>query len=142
MKTELTNRFGQITDPQHALSLLRDVRQGKDQNVTLYAEQLLSVARQLIAYFIDGLAHPYLQFHIMRDNPQTLQPAVHSAVQEQNLRKRFFLRSGREYGQYDRYRSLNTHEPMEVDHFRPTRKCQICNMTGHTAKYCRLNKST
>jgi len=33
----------------------------------------------------------------MRENPQTLEAAITLAVTEQNLRKRFQMRSGRDY---------------------------------------------
>lgn len=49
LRIELMNRFSEITDPQHALRLLRDVRQGRDQNVTVYAESLLALATEAFA---------------------------------------------------------------------------------------------
>ncbi|XP_060575694.1 uncharacterized protein LOC132733112 [Ruditapes philippinarum] len=156
LRTELTNRFSEISDPQHALRLLRDIKQGRHESVQIYSERLLTLAedafagqqgglaaveRHLISYFVDGLFYEYLQYKCLRDSPQTLQAAITSAVNEQNIRKRFSLRTGREYGRQGTERpSARSEEPMEVDHLRPTRICQLCNLKGHTAKYCRVNK--
>lgn len=75
LRIELMSRFSEITDPQNALCLLRDVRQGRDQNFMVFAESLLALAteafegqpggftaveRQLIGFFTDGLAHDCL----------------------------------------------------------------------------------
>ena len=65
LKTELTSRFAEISDPQHAFVLLRKTKQKPEENVQ------------------------------HRENPATLQAAVGSAMTEQNLRKRFNLRIGR-----------------------------------------------
>ena len=110
LKTELTSRFAEIADPQHAFVLLRKIKQKPEENVQLYAERLLSLAeeaftgqnggvsaieRQLVGFFVDGFAYDYLKMKVMRENPTTLQAAVASAMTEQNLRKRFNLRLGR-----------------------------------------------
>ena len=110
LKTDLTSRFAEITDPQHAFVLLRKVKQRTYENVQFHAERLLSLAeealagqnggvaaivRQLVGVFMDGLVHDYLKMRMMRANPATLQVAVASAMTEQNLRKRFNLRIGR-----------------------------------------------
>lgn len=151
LKAELTARFAEISDHMQAFSLLRKVRQGSSENVQLYAERLLALARdafegqdgnnvaverQLIGFFADGLHHDYLRIKVMRDNPTTFQQAVRSALNEQNLRKRFQLRSGREFGR-DRQSSGRQDEPMEVDHYRPPRRCFKCHRQGHTAANCR-----
>jgi predicted RNA-binding Zn-ribbon protein involved in translation (DUF1610 family) len=107
-KRELTSRFADITDQQHAFLLLSRTRQEKDENVQLFAERLLTIAseayvglgaegtaaiqQQMIGFFVDGLAYDYLKMKIMRDNPPDLQAAVRIALAEQNLRKRFDLR--------------------------------------------------
>ena len=51
------------------------------------------VESQLVGFFINGLYHDYLRMKIMRENPKSFQNAVQSALAEQNLRKRFHLRT-------------------------------------------------
>jgi len=56
----------------------------------------------------------------MRDNPQRLAEALNTALMEQNLRKRFMLRSGRPtpINDYD--------NEMEVDLLRSKKRCYHC----------------
>ena len=146
LKTELTSRFAEISDPQHAFVLLRNIKQKSEENVQLYAERLLSLAeeaftdqngrvaaieRQLVGFFADGLVHDYLKMRVMRENPATLQAAVASAITEQNLWKRFNLRIG---GVTDS--NICHIEPMEIDHLRPTKQCFKCNKLGHCVREC------
>ena len=149
LKTELTSRFAEISDPQHAFVLLQKIKQKPEENVQLYAERLLSLAeeaftgqnggvaaneRQLVGFFIDGLAHDYLQMKVMRENPATLQAAIASAMTEQNLMKRFNLRIG----------IANSNvchiKPMALEHARCSKLCCICNQLGRLARHC-LNRS-
>lgn len=145
LKAELTSRFAEISDPQHAFMLLRKVKQKSDENVQLFAERLLTLAeeaftgqnggiaaieRQLVGFFIDGLAHDYLKMKVMRENPATLQAAVTSTMNEQNLRKRFNLRVGRA-------ETFRREEPVQIDHLRPSRRCFKCNQMGHLSKDCK-----
>ena len=51
------------------------------------------VESQLVRYLIDGLYHDFLYMKVMREYPKTFQAEVQSALTEQNLRKRFQLRS-------------------------------------------------
>ena len=103
LKAELSGRFAEITDPQHAFTLLRKVRQKPDDNIQLYAERLLALAEeallikqadiqtiqtQLVGFFIDGLAYDYLKIKVMRDNHATWADAVNIAMNEQDLRRR------------------------------------------------------
>ncbi|CAC5416201.1 unnamed protein product [Mytilus coruscus] len=46
LKKELTSRFGEITDPQHASTLLRQLKQKGDESVQIYAENLLNLANE------------------------------------------------------------------------------------------------
>jgi len=46
-KKKLTTKFSEISDPQHALLLLRKVKQKPDENVQLYAERLLTLAEDV-----------------------------------------------------------------------------------------------
>jgi len=161
LKAELKARFSEVTDNQHALTLLKHVKQGKDENVQIYAERLLTLAVdayegmagglnaadiQLIGFFVDGLAHDYLKMKVMRENPQNFQAAVASAMREQNLRKRFNLRAGYDEDKSSRQYASKSNpepvaprneEPMEIDHLRPARKCERCGRYGHTARECR-----
>ena len=128
LKGELSIRFDEISDAQHAFMLLRQVKQGKTENVQIYAERLLSLAEQayegqqenrvtegqMIGFFIDGLYSDRLKLKVMRDNPRDMQAAINSARAEHNLQQRFQLRTGRNYF----VPTNNTGEPMEIDHFR------------------------
>jgi len=89
-----------------------------------------AVQRQIIGYFTDGLCYDYLQVKIMRENPTTLQAAITLAVTEQNVRKRFQMRSGRDYGSQSHQSTGQFKESMEVDHLKPMRKCQYCQKSG------------
>lgn len=126
LKQELTSRFAEVTDQMHAFTLLRQVKQNSDENVQIYAERLLmlgkesfppgtdrlTIERQLIGFFIDGLLNDGLKIKLMRDNPATFQAAVQTALQEQNLRKRFNLRTSHAHHE------SHSGTPMEVDHMR------------------------
>ena len=65
---------------------------------------------------------------VMRDNPNTLGAAVASAMGEQNLRKRFELRTSR---------TTRQDEPMEIGHNRSESRCNKCNKRGHLANNCK-----
>ena len=92
---------------------------------------MAAIERQLVGFFIDGLAHDYLKMKVMRENPATLQAAVASAITKQNLRKRFNLRIGRVTDS-----NVCHIEPMEIDHLQPTKHCFKCNKLGHYARDC------
>lgn len=151
LKDELTVRFGEINDPQLAFTMLRKVKQKAGESVQLYAERLFSLAQdafsqqrekieaaqqQLVGFFVDGLSNDSIRYKCMRDNPQDLQQAVKIALTEQNLRKRFQIRTGHEYNRRTQD-SDRVEIPMEVDHMKPTRRCFKCNKKGHFAKDCR-----
>jgi len=143
LKEELTNRFAEIRDSQHAFALLRNIKQGHNENLQVFGERILALAEeiitegqgdiavlesQLIGFFIDGLNHDYLKMKVMRENPRTLQDAIRSAMNEQNLRTRFNLRM---------HKPQNTHEPMEVDTYRPVKTCHFCKRRGHVIQECK-----
>ena len=88
-----------MTCAQTALSLLRRVKQKQGESIQNYFERILSLAeeaynnqggdaveRQLIDIFVDGLTNDQLKMKIFREQPNTLQRAVATATNEQNLR--------------------------------------------------------
>ena len=79
----------------------------------------MAVERQLIGFFVECLHHDYLRMKVMRDNSNNFQYAVQAALNEQNLRKQFQIRSGCQYGRVQRYDEGLTEEQMDVDHYRP-----------------------
>lgn len=80
LKKELSARFAEVTDSQHAFMILLKCRENKDENVQVYAERLLNLAEevfpeggpsvqgQLVGAFADGLASDRLRLKVMRDN--------------------------------------------------------------------------
>ena len=145
LKAELNVRFAEISDPHHAFTMLHKARQTKHETVQVYAERLYTLAHdafakldktvvesQLVGFFIDGLYHDYLHMKIMRENPKSFQNAVQSALAEQNLRKRFHLRTDEKESFHQR-----NEEPMEIDHIRPQKRCFLCKRVGHMAKHCK-----
>ena len=104
LKTELSNRFSEVTDAQHAFLLLRKVHKKQGETVQVYAERLITLAedafgnqqgpatqRQLIDIFVDGLSEDSLKLKILREYPATLEAAITTATNEENLRRRFNL---------------------------------------------------
>lgn len=145
IKHELRLRFGEVVDSQHALLLLRRVKQKQGESIQVYAERLLAlgedafegqgpevIQRQLIGYFIDGLLQDFMKMKVMRENPNTFNDALRVATTEQNLRRRFQLRTGH------LSQDIREETPMEVDHLRPRNKCFYCKRQGHSLKDCRL----
>ena len=131
LKAELTTRFAEVSDQMHAFTLLRSVKQNAGESVQIYAERLLAlgkdsfpdgtdaqtIERQLVGFFVDGLSQDYLKMKLLRENPNTFNAAVNSAMQEQNLRKRFNLRTGAPRETH--VRDERNLEPMEINHLRP-----------------------
>lgn len=104
LRRELAKRFSDVTDPQFALSVLRNVRQKHDENIQVFAERILSLAeeafqgqqgdaveRQLIDTFVDGLLDDQSKLRILRSRPDTLQGAIDAVTSEQNLMARVAL---------------------------------------------------
>ncbi|XP_067655940.1 uncharacterized protein [Haliotis asinina] len=136
LREELTRRFAEITDPQHAFMLLRMLKQKQYESVQMFTERLLNMAseaytglrhdggngaaieRQLVGFFIDGLSHDYLKMKVMRENPANLATAVIAATNEQNIRARFSLRVAagvRVYFDLGSLRVGKTYVPLEDD---------------------------
>ena len=161
LKKELSARFAEISDPQHALALLKQIRQHKNEGIPVFAERLLTIAEeafpgpndgnqaviegQLIGFFTDGLIHNSLRMKLMRENPKTLQDAINCVMKEHTLRARFQLRTGQAGATFSDYGTDENHsdpEAMEVDLVRPRRNCYTCNKPGHLARDCRQNRQT
>ena len=113
LKKLMQKRYAEITDNQQAMTLLREIKQTPVESVQLYSERLLKLAedayptpfderenklvqKQLVDIFCDGLCHDYLRMKVMRSDPHNYEEAVEIATKEQNLRKRFHLRSNTE----------------------------------------------
>ena len=118
--------------------MLHKAQQHKTETVQVYAERLYALVQdtfektdkalvesQLIEFFIDVLYYDFLHMKVMQEGPKTFQQAVQSALAEQNLRKRFDLRSDIMHDQ---------EEPMEIDHIQQ-KKCFKCGTYGHIAKH-------
>ena len=157
LKEQLAVRFSDVTDAQMALSLLRRVKQKQGESIQNYSERILSLAeeaynnqggnaveRQLIDIFVDGLTNDQFKMKILREQPNTLQGAVATATNEQNLKARVQMS----------HQGSNTPTSMEVDHSRgqqykfnrfkkinstqnrPSR-CWTCGQMGHISRDCR-----
>lgn len=106
LRRELAKRFSDVTDPQFALSVLRNIRQNQGENIQVFAERILSLAeeafqgvngdaveRQLIDTFVDGLTSDQSKLRILRSRPKTLQEAIDTVTTEENLLARVALSS-------------------------------------------------
>ena len=165
LKRQLTVRFGEVKDPQHALALLSRLRQARGESIAMFAERVhmlageafpgdnrlvAAVQRQVIGCFVDGLHSDAIKLKILRADPQDLEEAVTLATAEDNLRAKFALRLGDARGgragtggdnrpqnaPVERERDERRIEPMQVDMHRPTH-CYRCGKQGHRAKDCR-----
>ena len=135
LKSEHNIRFAEVNDSHHAFTMLHKARQTKSKTGQVYAERLYALANhafdkgvvesQLVGFLIDGLFHDHLRMQVMGKNPKTFQAAVQSALAEQNLRKRFQLRTADSQSSKSR-----TEEPMEVDHTRHQKKFFLCSKQG------------
>ena len=162
MYKELRARSGEIIDTQHAMQILRSLKQRSGETVQVYAERLLRLAEQawpeadltqallecqMIDSFTDGLNDNAVARKVLREEPETFAADVKIAVQEQNLTRKFELRNRgipkykqppifREKGQ--RKDEARHEEPMEIDNFYG--RCYKCGKRGHRAAGCRSRK--
>ena len=153
LSTELMSRFGAIVDSNHALDLLRNLKQGKLETISLFAERIFRLSldaysreemadpasyamaqRQLVNCFVDGINDRSIKLKLMRQMPPDLNAALSIARTELNLIKRFELRHGHsDESHYERRRDV---QPMELNHVR-NKNCYNCGKSGHIAKNCR-----
>ena len=140
-------RFAEVNDPYHAFTMLHKAKHVKNESVQVCSERLYVLANdaftkedkvvvesQLVGFFIDGLYHDLLCIKVMRENPKTFQAAVQSTLTEQNLQKRFQLRSS----DHD-HAETRSGKPMEINHIRPQRKCFLCHKGGAFGKTLSLD---
>ena len=100
LKNELSARFSEMQDSQHAFTLLRQTKQKLSETVQVYAERLFALAQeafvgqqgglgavesQIIGFFVDTLYHDFLKMKGMHGNPNTFQGAATLVMNEQNL---------------------------------------------------------
>ena len=139
LKYELRTRFSDVTDPYIAISLLRNIKQGKYENIQIYSERLMSLAadayqgrrtldieKQLLEFFIDGLYEDSLKLKLLRNNVGTLAQAVNMVITEQNLIARIKLSSTK---------VEREETPMEIDHSRKLKSFK-CKVYGHKTSNC------
>ena len=162
LKDELKLRYGEVIDTQHALKLLRSVKQKQGESIATYGERILSLAKDacagipapgdtiqgmLVGQFTDGLLSDQVRIKLIRNNPATLTEAVNLALKEQNIMRRVTLRKGGNYDPHHEssYRTesrtdqrAEQFEPMQIDHARRSRHCMKCGRKGHFAKDCRV----
>ena len=155
LSTELLNHFGQVSDREHALALLRRLKQGPNEHISLFAERIFRLSqdaytraemndagsyamaqRQLVNCFIDGINDRSIKLKIMRQMPPDLNTALNLARTEINLLKRFELR----HGSFSNSPSRSGVEPMDINYIR-NKSCHNCGQTGHLAKQCRVTRS-
>ena len=159
VKAELRSCFGKLVDSQHALLLLRKVRQKPNESIQVFAERLLAldedafegigdefVERQMVGFFIDGLYKDQMKLKIMRENLLRFDDAVMIAIREQNLTKRFQIRtqnSDAASSQKSFWLGVSRqgeYEPMDVSHARSKGACLYCKEKGHHVRDCRVRK--
>ena len=74
------------------------------------------VQKQLVNFFIDGLSYDYIKIKVMRENSETLQDAVTTAMNEFNFRKRVDLRTCHDYYSWSNFDS-GQEEQMNICHY-------------------------
>ena len=115
LKAMMAKQFGQVIDSQHVMSILRTLRQGQDETVQMYFEKFIQIAKdaypsveshekvqtliqkQLLDMFCDGLCHDFIRLKILKADPESLKETYEIALSEQNLHKRFNIRSNCSY---------------------------------------------
>ena len=145
-------RFAEVTTPTHAMSILRATKQGREESVALYAEKLISLAKeayvevlptlpegsyslvdqQIVTIFQEGLSDHMIRAKVIRGKPTNMARAIELATEEVMFRQMLGSRSSNSAtGAY----GGRVESPMEVDHLRKS-KCYECNGMGHQARNC------
>ena len=162
LKEKLTTHFADVASSDHARSLLRNIKQATDENVTAFGERLYILAKEafadvdlreeaakniiqheMINSFIDGLKHDAVKFRIMRSEPATFDEALTLALNEQSLRRRFEVRNSHHIAE-NRYEKRTSHNegrvevPMDISHLRK-RVCPRCNRSHNGPCRSRIN---
>jgi hypothetical protein len=106
LKLELQTHFAEVSDPQHALYVLRKITQGKE-NAQVFGERVVELAEdawpgqnlnapliqaQVVDVFIDGLGDKLIAKKVLRAATGTLLEAIRAATREQDWSRRFELR--------------------------------------------------
>ena len=159
LKQQLSVRFAEVRDQEHALTLLQKIKQKKDESVPLYAERLNQMARdafpdtaefdaapvqrQLVQIFASGLLSDQINFRIVRRKPTSFDAAVTMATEEENFAHIFGLRRGANrklfMGEHSGFQGFEPQAraevPMEVDAARRRNGCFRCG-GNHRARDC------
>ena len=152
LKKELSIRFGEVIDMQHAFTLLRQLKQKPEENVQIYAQRLIALAeqafagetnsgiyeQQMIGFFVDGLHSDQVRIRVMRANPQTFNSAVSIARSEQVLKKRLALRIHSDTPDLFTHHTSDDRieEAMDISLIR-RKRCQNCGRPNHLTRDCR-----
>ena len=106
LRTQIVNRFSDLSDSQYALVTLRRLRQNPSESVQSYSEKLLELAeeafntldlsnqyiqRQLIDIFIQGVRDDRVARKVIARQPATLDQALRLATEEQLTSRTFGL---------------------------------------------------
>ena len=155
IKAELTLRFSETVDAGHVMSLLRCIKLNSSETVHLFAERMLdlgkdafpgqdltdlTIGRQLVEIFVDGLKSSTITRKILRENPQTLQAAVTTASTEYNLFQKFRLRHREDTPMEIGVVEGKKAEWVEKNPPKFEGKCFNCDKYGHRKVNCRLPK--
>ena len=154
LKTLMAKQFGQVTDSQHVMSILRTVRQGQVETVQMYFEKFIQIAKdaypsvegheevqtliqkQLLDIFCDGLCHDFIRLKVLRADPKSLKEAYEIALSEQNLHKRINIRSNCSYTSLSVPVTINENNAPYCKHsdpqtretdYSPIEKCMQCS---------------
>ena len=125
LKYRLTQRYSDTADREYSRQLLKRKVQRKDESVTTYFENLLTIAREaygdqdlnnrwiqsmLVEIFIDGVCDNRVARKLIRRKPNTLHEALDIALQEQQTDRSYNLRRGETPMEVDALENASTHE--------------------------------